>query len=259
MIQKDMIQKIQELSKKNDNEMTAAEYKELQKLKKLLQTKKNRKVWVLIMSGIIVIGVISVCMLTSCLSSNQMELDDGNVTTVRTVVDNNTPNEIKKLNTVKFVSTWNSKVINLKYDYIYLKIDFEQYKIPDNNVTENVLKFLEFNKNEDTKIKLKIEKSNRYIQYIPIQRWIEERNMINYKKKKGMNSSKLMEYFADIVNPGKTFSDNTIDKIIQLNEFCYYFERNKENFYRDGYTRNITSCSKIQEKLDEGDIDYRLK
>lgn len=232
MIHKDIIHKIQELSK------------------------KNRRVWIFIMSGVIVVGIISVCMLTSCLSSSQLETNNSNTATV---IEDNTHNKEEIQDTTKFVSIWNHKVINLKYDYIYLKINFEQYKISDNNVTENVLKFLEFNKNEDKKLKSQIETNNRYTQYIPIQRWLDERNIINYKKKKGMNSSKLMKYFADIVNPSKPFSDNTIDKIIQLNEFCYFFERNKEKFYRDGYTRNITSCSKIQEKLNEGDIDYTLK
>lgn len=253
---KDIIKKIQELSKKNDNEMTVTEYKELQKLKKLLQAKKNRKVWILIMGGVIVIGVISVCMLTSCLSSNQIEPNDGNVTTVR--IDN-TFNKIKKQNTTKFVSIWNGKVLDLEYDYIYLKLNFEQYKIVDSNATENILSFLKFNKDEDKKLESQIVASQRHMQYIPIQRWIEERNTINYKKKKRMDSKELMEYLGEIVNPGKTFSNNTIDKIIQLNEFCYYFEKNKDKFYRDGYTRNIKSCSKIQEKLDKDGIDYRLK
>ncbi len=58
-------------------------------------------------------------------------------------------------------------------------------------------------------------------------------------------SSELMDQVATIINPEKAFSDKTIDTIIQLNSFCYYFEKNRDDFYRNGYSKNIKSCKDI--------------
>ena len=69
-----------------------------------------------------------------------------------------------------------------------------------------------------------------------------------------MNSSELMKYVSNSVAKGKPFSNSVIDKVIQLNEFCFYFERNKKSFYREGYTKNIESCSDIEKLMRKFDM-----
>ena len=65
-----------------------------------------------------------------------------------------------------------------------------------------------------------------------------------------------MDKVSTIINPERSFSDKTIDTIVQLNEFCYYFEKNKNDFYRDGYSKNIKSCKDIVTTLEN---DKKIK
>jgi hypothetical protein len=68
-----------------------------------------------------------------------------------------------------------------------------------------------------------------------------------------------MQYVSEIIDPSKPFSKNTIDTVVQLNEFCYYFDQNKERFYRNGYTKNIKNCQVIQKILDKDGIQIEKK
>jgi len=94
----------------------------------------------------------------------------------------------------------------------------------------------------------------------PVVAWIDEKLALGaYSPSKPMNSRELWKYIANIVTPRKSYSAHTTYKIIELNNFCYFFDKHRKKFYRDGYSRNIKTCDQIQEILVEDGIDFQIK
>ena len=167
--------------------------------------------------------------------------------------------EVKKVDTSEFVTVWNKAIAEIKYDNTHLKINFDKYKL-ENLPQSELKKYLTTDKNKYTSLKKQLDTSKYVSKYIPLIDWDEQKNKIKYiKPDKDMDSYELMEYVAKIVNPRKSFSNNTIDKVVQLNEFCYFFEKNKESFYLEGYSRNMENCEKIGKLLVTDGIEFRLK
>ncbi len=212
-------------------------------------SKKNR----LILGIVIVTAITVICLVTGCFST----LSIGSPTPPENKDDNKSIPPVK-VDNIEFIETWNTKISKIKYAS-NLKIDFDKYKLREEPQKE-LTSYISFDKNKNISLKEQLEKSKFKLKYTPIISWIEMKFKVNYvKPEKEMQSNELMKYLAGKINPNKPFSNNTIDTVVQLNEFCYYFEKNKDNLYRKGYTRNIKSCKKIQEILDVGGIGYRVE
>ena len=176
---------------------------------------------------------------------------------IRTITHPKAP--IKKVDTSKFITAWNKVIVKIKYDNTHLKINFDKYKL-ENLPQSEIKTYLTIDKNRYTSLKKKLATSKYAFKYIPLIDWVEQKNKIKYiKPDKDMDSYELMEYVAKIVNPGKSFSNNTINRVVQLNEFCYFFEKNREGFYRKGYSKNMENCEKIDKLLVVDEIEFRLK
>jgi hypothetical protein len=208
--------------------------------------KKNLILWIVVMAGIFI-----VCVLTKCLNSEPLPLPP-NIDTN----DSNTSKPIK--DSSEFVNNWNNQIYKLKIDNTHLKINFDKYKLGVEPQKE-LDRFLDFNQSKIRSLKEKLENSKFKFKYKPILSWIEMKQNIKYViQKDEMDSRQLMEFTASIANPPDVFSNNTIDKVAQLNEFCYYFDINKNKLYRDGFTRNINDCEQIQEILNVDGINFDL-
>ena len=106
--------------------------------------------------------------------------------------------------------------------------------------------YLPVDKNSLQEFRSELKRSDNALIYTPVISWINEKlKLKNIKSDTIHGSSELMDQVATIINPEKAFSDKTIDTIIQLNSFCYYFEKNRDDFYRNGYSKNIESCKYI--------------
>lgn len=212
--------------------------------------KKNR----LILGVTIVTAITAICIMTGCLNSVlppakiSIDANDSNVT----------KKLVPKIDNSEFVKIWNNEISKIKFANTYLTIDFNKYKLEE-APQKDLISYISFDKSKNISLKEKLENSKFKFKYMPIISWIEMKLKVNYTKpEKEMDSSELMKYTAGIISPNKPFSNNTIDTVVQLNEFCYYFDKNKDRLYREGYTRNIKSCEKIQEILDVGEIVYRV-
>ena len=199
----------------------------------------------LVVTGLAVIG--TMCILSSCFSSTK-EIPHPKQTTV------NDKNNIKE-----FTSIWNKTISEIKYRNTHLKIDFDTYKLgefPENNLK----RLLFFDKEKLLPLKIELESKKYEDMYSPVATWIDRKINVSYTSlAKKLDSDGLMLYVSKIVTPERPFSRNTIDAIIQLNSFCYYFDRNKEKFYRKGYDKNIKNCQKIEKLMIDDGIKYEFK
>ena len=167
-------------------------------------------------------------------------------------LDSGESNKIQ-IYTKEFTSIWNKTISEIKYRNTHLKIDFDTYKLgefPENNLK----RLLFFDKEKLLPLKIELESKKYEDMYSPVATWIDRKINVSYTPlAKKLDSDGLMLYVSKIVTPERPFSRNTIDAIIQLNSFCYYFDRNKEKFYRKGYDKNIKNCQKIKKLMvDDG-------
>ncbi len=165
----------------------------------------------------------------------------------------------REVDTKEFKGVWNKVVSRIKYDNTHLKINFDKYKL-GKAPQKDLSKYLSFDHQHLESLKGKLESSQNTFMISPFIKWVDKKMKVSYiKPSKKFDSGELMQYVSNIVNPGKPFSSNTIDTVVQLNEFCYYFERNKDRFYREGYTRNVKSCRKIEKILKDTRIKINKK
>ena len=201
-----------------------------------------------ILIGVILTFIVSViCILIDCFSSSY-RLPQSNI-------------QIKplKADIEEFKDIWNKAIYRIKYDNTHLKINFNKYKL-EKDVQKDILKYLSFNHQQLKLIKDNLESSQNIFMISPFIKWIDRKIKVSYNKpSKNLNSRELMKYVSNVINPSKAFSNNTIDTIVQLNEFCYYFDRNKDKFYRQGYTRNVQNCRKIEKILKNSGIKYQVE
>lgn len=222
--------------------------------------KKWKKRWYLAVVGLVILLCITICVITGCFST----VDINTSHHIKTEDKITTPAQRQlKPDTKKFVKTWNKKLADIQYgEYSFLNLNLEKYKLDNENPQKKIDSFLKSDKNKFIVLKSRLNKSLYKSNYMPLIVWIEEKQKWKkrYSQHEGpMDSYALMDYVENIVTPSKGFSNNTIDKVIQLNEFCYYFESNKQSFYRKSYTKNIKRCKQIQEVLDEDNIEFLLK
>ncbi len=201
----------------------------------------------MLLIGIVTVVIISaVCVLTGCFLSThknpQLKL----------------PEPIKINKTNEFRDIWNKTISEIKYKNTPLDIDFDKYKLgqePQNDLS----KYLSFESQKLHSLKSELISSKNTFMISPFITWVEKKDKISYNKStKKLDSDALMQYVSKIISPNKAFSRNTIDTVVQLNEFCYYFDRNKDKFYRQGYTRNVKNCRKIEKILKENGINYKM-
>lgn len=155
--------------------------------------------------------------------------------------------QISKVDKMKvFKNIWNEKIYTIKYDNSFLNINFNKYTIK-NSASALMNKLTTFDQKASEEEITNLQKSKYKDLYLPKIRWLEMRKRfvdINYDDI--TDSTQMMEYLAHKINPQSGFSDATIDTIIQANNFCYFFELNRIDFYRDGYSKNIKSCKDIE-------------
>lgn len=205
-----------------------------------------------LIGGIVVLAIVTaVCVFVGCISA---------VTDPKTPIKKDSiVDSFKKPDISEFVTVWNKAIAETKYDNTHLKLNFDKYKLTKLPQSE-IKKYLNTDRKKYSSLKKQLEASEYTLNYTPLIDWVDKKSKINYvEPDKDMDSYELMSYVANIVNPGKGFSNNTIDRVVQLNEFCYFFDKNKDSFYREGYTRNIKNCQKIGKILDVDGIKFRLK
>jgi len=199
--------------------------------------------------GIFILCV-AVCFITGCFST----------------INNTRQQSIKKskmkVNYSRFVNTWNKQVYSLK-DNLNSKFknnSLEKYIIKNNidDILKKLKIFLQFKDNYLQQLR-KI-KNLKFAEefYLPVIMWINSRNKIksiNIDQK--ITQSELEKSVAKAIGD-PYFSPNTIDQIIQLNEFCYYFEKNRGIFLKKGLSKSITKCEYIQKNLDKNKIELKL-
>lgn len=85
------------------------------------------------------------------------------------------------------------------------------------------------------------------------KKWINFRNEIKFKElNKNISANELYKEIAEIVNEDY-FSHKVASKIVQLNDFCFYYKENKEQFFKQGLD-NKTKCEDIKEWLKDNKI-----
>ena len=208
-------------------------------------TKTNRKI--LLIGITTVVAISAVCILTGCFSSVHKKPQPAPKPPIE-----------KPDNTKEFRDIWNETISKIKYKNTHLDVNFNKYKV-GSDPQHDLSRLLSFNhqKLQTLKSELKVSKNTFMIK--PFISWIDAKEKISYSKpSEKLDSDALMHYVSKIVRPDKSFSRNTIDTVVQLNEFCYYFERNKDRFYREGYTRNVKGCGKIEKILSANGIKYKM-
>ncbi len=85
------------------------------------------------------------------------------------------------------------------------------------------------------------------------KKWINFRNEIKFKElNKNIPANELYKEIAEIVNED-SFSPKVVLKIVQLNDFCFYYEKNKEQFFKQGLDKK-TKCEDVKEWLKDNKI-----
>lgn len=149
-----------------------------------------------------------------------------------------------------FKENWNKYIGEEEIDKKYILIeDNEKY------IYSELEKYLELNQYVEELSKIK-DLSNAYL--IPVKDWIETRNRIKYIKfEDNLKEEDLYKSIAKILNT-EHFSKNTVINIIELNDFCYFYEKNKDKFFKNGLDKK-TKCDDIKKKLNENSININLE
>lgn len=201
--------------------------------------------------GVLFVICSIVCFITGCFSSSK-SINTQNIQ----------EKKIQKTDYSRFVVNWNKQVYYIK-DHEYSKfktISLEKYILKNDieDISKKLKIFLQFEDNnlqQLTKIK-NLKFSERF--YLPVIMWIDNRNKIKFSNiDQKISQSELEENIAKTISD-PYFSVSTIDKIIQLNEFCYYFKKNKNLFLKKGFSKNITKCEYIQKILDLNKIELKI-
>jgi len=213
-----------------------------------------------ILGGSILLVVIgTVCLATGCFHSPELNTSSMHMDQNRTkpLKPKPTPPD-----TTKFVKSWNSDIVRLNIKQIKssnYKIDFSKYKMKKD--PQNELKpLLMVERDRLKKLRQQLVSHKDKMYFKPVVTWIDEKLAWgDYNPSKPMTTKELWKYIANIVNPGHGYSTLTTYRIIEINNFCYFFDKYKEKFYSDGYDRNIKTCGQIQDILDEDMIEFKLK
>lgn len=154
------------------------------------------------------------------------------------------------------------EVIN--QDYSEFKTNWNKYIKEEKNIDSKYLlensnkeyiyfeltKYLKINKYIDELNKIKAL-NNAY--FMPVINWIEARNKINYLElNKNMSEKEMYDYIAKILH-AEYFSKKVLLELIQINDFCFYYEKHREEFFRKGLNSNI-ECKDIEKELIENKI-----
>ena len=226
--------------------------------KKEMLHKKKRKYFI---AGVLLVTVATVCLATGCFHSPDISVSKNTTTTY----DDNQSHPKPKPplpDSEKFIKSWNSDIVRLSIRQIKnsnYKIDFSKYKIKK-DPQKALGAFLAKDESKLKNIKQQLVSHKDKAYFKPLIIWIDKKlEMKHYAPLKPMNSKELWKYVAGIVNPHKSYSPNTTYKIIELNNFCYFFDKYKNDFYQEGYDRYMKSCEQVQKILDEDGIDFHLK
>lgn len=197
---------------------------------------------------------VAVCINIGCFSSSQNINQQQ-----RQVIKEKT---IQKVDYSRFVDTWNKQIYDLKYniDSMFEANSLEKYILKNDigDITKKLKMFLQFE--DDYLQQLAQMKNLKFAErfYLPVIMWIDSKNKIKYIDiDQNISQSELEESVAKAIGD-PYFSPNSINRVIQLNEFCYYFERNKNIFFKEGLSKSITKCEYIQKNLDKNEIELKL-
>ncbi len=222
----------------------------------------NRKKYFIGGSALLV-AIGTVCLATGCFHSPDM--NTSKVSPTKPIDGNTTrpPKPIPPLpDTEKFVKSWNNNIVKLDIKQIKssnYKIDFSKYKIKK-DPKKALQSLLSVDGNRLKKIREQLVSHKDKMYFKPLIAWIDEKLALGaYSLSKSMDTGELRKYVASIVNPRKSYSAHTTYKLIELNNFCYFFDKHRKKFYSDGYDRNIKTCDQIQEILVEDGIDFQIK
>lgn len=157
---------------------------------------------------------------------------------------------VEKTYTYKeFKENWNKYIYEEEIGNKYLlKEDGKEY------IYSELEKYLDLNQYVEELSKIK-DLSNAYL--IPVKEWIETRNKINYIKFEDKLTEKDLYKSISKILSMEHFSKNTVINIIELNDLCYFYEKNKDKFFKNGLDKK-TKCNDIKTKLNENSINIEL-
>ena len=195
---------------------------------------------------------LAICFITGCLSVNT-------AVPAKSVPKKENTQHIQYNNYKRFVNTWNNSIYEIK-DNINLERSInkpDKYLLKNNykDIEQKLKTLLDFEDKQFTE-ELKELQNIKFSKslYLAAIEWIKTRNRVKYLKlTPTMDSTKLSNAIATMIDD-EYFSASTVDKIVQLNDFCYFFEKNKLNLYNKGMSKGISKCRQIQSNLKKNNI-----
>jgi len=193
-----------------------------------------------------------ICFTTGCLSVSSTG-------TAKSAPKKENAKHIQHNDYKRFVNTWNNSIYEIK-DNMNLERAInepDKYLLKNNykDIEQKLKILLDFEDKQFSK-KLKELQNIKFSKslYLAAIEWIKMRNRVKYiKLTPTMDSTKLSNAIATMIDD-EYFSASTVDKIVQLNDFCYFFEKNKLNLYNQGMSKGITKCTQIQSNLKKNNI-----
>jgi len=196
---------------------------------------KNIKIYI---AGVVGITCVGACLFTGCFSVKQEEI---NIPTLNT--------QVKMANYKQLVNDWNGFVNKMYLD--------DSYYLPrDNNkaVVVKLNKLLHYSnrveefKKQNTCI-LKYPNKSIFQPSFEYMKFLEKYNNvqdISFDLK--VNEHQIIARLKDITN-SRYFDENIVKIIASLDSFEYFFKYHKKEFYKDGFTKNITRYKQYQEVI----------
>jgi len=146
-----------------------------------------------------------------------------------------------------FVKIWNAGIESVEDGCKdkEIGINWNKYRI-ENNITNIQNKFKSLLSFEEKKIDKSGLKDDEYDIAKVFDKWQNARNETKGKYQKIPNRIRERELYKVIADGliESPFTSKTIEKLVKLNEFCYFFDQNKD----DGSKISIEECNAFEKK-----------
>ena len=237
--------KVENPEKKNDESTSKVDNSK----KESKNPNKNKKV--LLFISILIISLLVGFVLTNYIKITHKQEEQKTFPKEVKTIENN---DIEKFE--KFKEQWEERVSYIELNH---NLNLENYYIKD-DVLSSLESFIKIDNSKYTNNieKMKNSENSPYFNLPLINGWFKKRSNIKYTQsnKKPTTNNELYKKIENTLH--QPYSLNSIDKIIELNDFCYYFEQHKEDFYEEGYPKSIKTCKDIDTKLSKSNINIKF-
>ncbi len=210
----------------------------MDKIEKDSKPKKDSKL-LLYSIILIVIGVIlaSACIFTNCFKTKEVQ-----PITQRVVLENNYD---------YLIDNWNKSVTNTELsDYYLLPRDDNNQSLEKLNILLNDIETVEgFEKKSQCVLKY-----NSKSIFIPSFMYLDFlKEYANYNKVNFSTKDKEDDIITKVkkITKSKYFDNNVVEKVAYLHSFEIFFQKNKKQFYKKGFTENIKDYKIYEEAVSQ--------